>query len=211
MIIIIIAIIIVIIIVTILIVISISFLYLLHIYPVIPRYTLFSFIPPSIFQISPPCHQFSSFLLHCDPTNHFNSTMASLLISHLLPDPLPPYPYPLPPTLYPLLPLGLGEKHPADVVHPHPHVQRQRVHLQPDQSVATLLQTGAHLGLVQGHHGDLHPRPTQVVALPEGPDEDQVAPGSEQAPDVTQGSGEGGQVRTDALQAKAGHQAVSPS
>lgn len=37
-----------------------------------------------------------------------------------------------------------------------------------------------------------------------------MAAGPEQLPDVAQGPGEGGQVRADALQAEAGHQAVGP-
>lgn len=104
----------------------------------------------------------------------------------------------------------LCKKHPSDIIHPHPHVLRQRVNLQPDQCVAALLQTITDLRLIQWDHRDLYPRPSKIVALSQGPDEQEVTTGAQEPPDVAQGLGEGGQVWADALQTEAGHEAVGP-
>ena len=105
----------------------------------------------------------------------------------------------------------LCKKHPSDIIHPHPHVLRQRVNLQPDQCVAALLQTITDLRLIQRDHRDLYPRPPKIVALSQGSNEQEVATGAQEPPNVAQGPGEGGQVWADALQTEAGHKAVGPS
>lgn len=98
-----------------------------------------------------------------------------------------------------------GKKHPGHIIHPHPHVLRQCVHLEPDQGEACLLQALTDLRLVQRDHGDLDPRPAEVITLSQGADEQEVAAGTQELPDVAQCSGEGRQVGADALQAEGGH------
>lgn len=104
----------------------------------------------------------------------------------------------------------LYKKHPRYIIDPHPHVLRQRVNLQPDQPVAALIQTSTDLGLIQRNHRDLDPWPPKVVTLTKGPNEQKVATGPQELPNVTQGPRECSQVRADALKTEAGYQAVGP-
>lgn len=65
-----------------------------------------------------------------------------------------------------------------------------------------------NLCLVQGHHGDAQAGRPQVVALSQGPDEQQVSPRTQHGGQVAQGAPQGRHVWAHALQAEAGHQAV---
>lgn len=112
--------------------------------------------------------------------------------------------------LYLLVLSCLCKKHPSHIIHPNPHVLVQSVNLQPDQCEAALLQASTDLGLIQWDHRDLHTRPSKIVTLSQGSDEQEVTTCPQEPPDVAQGPGESGQVRADALQAEAGHETVGP-
>ncbi|KAA8585739.1 hypothetical protein FQN60_004433 [Etheostoma spectabile] len=66
--------------------------------------------------------------------------------------------------------------------------------------LSTRVQTSTDLGRIHWDRRDLHPRPRHVVSHSQSPDEQEVAPGPQEPPDVAQGPGEGSQVRAGTLQ-----------